>query len=135
MSIAAHPRVKQRRNDFDFTSAGPDSPGGKLLRRSWQPVYISEKLKAGSLVPLHVFGERFTLYRGESGAAHLVGFRCAHRRTQLSVAGSAATTCNASTTDGRTTRRERARRGPGERPPVRARRRAFRRIRCANISA
>jgi len=85
MSIAAHPRVTQRRNAFDFTSAGPDSPGGKLLRRSWQPVYISEKLKSGTLVPLHVFGERFTLYRGESGAAHLVGFRCAHRRTQLSV--------------------------------------------------
>lgn len=85
MSIAVHPRVKERRNAVDFTSAGPDSPGGKLLRSSWQPVYVSEKLKPGTLVPLHVMGERFTLYRGESGAAHLVGFRCAHRRTQLSV--------------------------------------------------
>jgi 5,5'-dehydrodivanillate O-demethylase len=85
MSIAVHPRVKERRNVVDFTSAGPNSPGGTLLRRSWQPVYIASELKPGSLVPLHVFGERFTLYRGESGAPHLVGFRCAHRRTQLSV--------------------------------------------------
>jgi 5,5'-dehydrodivanillate O-demethylase len=85
MSIAVHPRVKERRNAVDFTSAGPDSPGGILMRRSWQPIYISEKLRAGSMIPLHVMGERFTLYRGESGAAHLVGFRCAHRRTQLSV--------------------------------------------------
>jgi 5,5'-dehydrodivanillate O-demethylase oxygenase subunit len=85
MSSAVHPRVRERRNAVDFTSAGPGTPGGKLLRLSWQPIYIAEKLKAGQLVPLHVMGERFTLYRGESGAAHLVGFRCAHRRTQLSV--------------------------------------------------
>jgi 5,5'-dehydrodivanillate O-demethylase len=85
MSVAVHPRVKDRRNAVDFTSAGPGTPGGKLLRASWQPIYISKKLGAGKLVPLHVMGERFTLYRGESGTAHLVGFRCAHRRTQLSV--------------------------------------------------
>ena len=30
-------------------------------------------------------GEDFTLYRGESGNPHLVGSRCAHRGTQLSV--------------------------------------------------
>jgi 5,5'-dehydrodivanillate O-demethylase len=30
-------------------------------------------------------GEDFTLYRGESGRAHMVGHRCAHRGTQLSV--------------------------------------------------
>jgi 5,5'-dehydrodivanillate O-demethylase len=29
--------------------------------------------------------EDFTLYRGESGAPHLVGFRCAHRGTQVTV--------------------------------------------------
>jgi 5,5'-dehydrodivanillate O-demethylase oxygenase subunit len=29
--------------------------------------------------------ERFTLYRGETGTAHVVGFRCPHRGTQLST--------------------------------------------------
>ncbi len=29
--------------------------------------------------------ERFTLYRGETGAPHVVGFRCPHRGTQLSA--------------------------------------------------
>lgn len=85
MSSAVHPRVKEQKTAVDFTSAGPGTPGGKLLRSSWQPIFIAAKLKPGKLVPLHVMGERFTLYRGESGTAHLVGFRCAHRRTQLSV--------------------------------------------------
>jgi 5,5'-dehydrodivanillate O-demethylase oxygenase subunit len=30
-------------------------------------------------------GENFTLYRGENGTPHVVGDRCAHRGTQLSV--------------------------------------------------
>ena len=85
MSIAVHPRVQKQKTAVVFTSAGPGTPGGVLLRSSWQPIFISEKLKPGKLVPLHVMGERLTLYRGETGMAHLVGFRCAHRRTQLSV--------------------------------------------------
>jgi 5,5'-dehydrodivanillate O-demethylase len=85
MSIADRPRITPKRTTVDFTSAGPGTPGGKLLRSSWQPIFISAKLQPGKLMPLHVMGERFTLYRGETGTAHLVGFRCAHRRTQLSV--------------------------------------------------
>jgi 5,5'-dehydrodivanillate O-demethylase len=65
----------------------------------WQPVYSSADLKPGHAIPLHMFGEDFTLYRGESlagtaessvlgpqsSSAHLVAFRCAHRGTQLST--------------------------------------------------
>jgi 5,5'-dehydrodivanillate O-demethylase oxygenase subunit len=68
----------------DFASAGPGTPGGKLLRQYWQPVYLGSALKPGTVVPILIMGERFTLYRGESGRPHVVGFRCPHRNTQLS---------------------------------------------------
>lgn len=69
----------------DFASAGPGTPGGTWLRQYWQPVYVSADLKPGKAVPIHVMGEKFTLYRGEEGAAHVVAFRCAHRSAQLST--------------------------------------------------
>ena len=64
---------------------GPGTPAGEYLRRFWQPVYHSADLKPGAPVPLRILGEDFTLYRGESGAAHLVAPRCPHRGTRLST--------------------------------------------------
>jgi 5,5'-dehydrodivanillate O-demethylase oxygenase subunit len=72
--------------DFDdFVHTGPKSIAGRYLRRFWQPVCCSYELQAGQALPIRIMDEDFTLYRGESGAAHLVGPRCAHRGTQLSV--------------------------------------------------
>jgi 5,5'-dehydrodivanillate O-demethylase len=69
----------------DFISAGPETLAGKFLRRFWQPVYCAHEILPGRAVPIRVMGENFTLYRGENGTPHLVGDRCAHRGTQLSV--------------------------------------------------
>jgi 5,5'-dehydrodivanillate O-demethylase len=69
----------------DFVRTGPGTLAGRYLRMFWQPIYVSAELKAGCAVPVHIMGEGFTLYRGESGAPHVVDFRCAHRGTQLSV--------------------------------------------------
>jgi 5,5'-dehydrodivanillate O-demethylase len=69
----------------DFALAGPQTIGGRFLRRFWQPVYLSERLANGEAVPILIMGEHFTLYRGETGVAHVVGHRCAHRSTQLST--------------------------------------------------
>lgn len=63
----------------------PGTLAGRYLRMFWQPVYRARDLTTGQAVPLHVMGEGFTLYRGESGRAQLVAFRCAHRGTQLST--------------------------------------------------
>lgn len=71
--------------EIDFASAGPDTVGGRYLRKFWQPVHLSRELEPGTATPIHVMGEKFTLYRGESGTPHIVGFRCAHRSTQLST--------------------------------------------------
>ena len=70
---------------MDFASAGPGTPGGEFLRRFWQPVYASRDLAIGAAKPIHIMGDRFTLYRGESGAPYIVGYRCAHRCTQMST--------------------------------------------------
>jgi 5,5'-dehydrodivanillate O-demethylase oxygenase subunit len=69
----------------DFAPAGPDTVGGRYLRKFWHPVALSRDLEAGKATPIHVMGERFTLYRGETGVPHVVGFRCAHRSAQLSI--------------------------------------------------
>lgn len=71
-------------DSVDFASAGPGTVTGTLLRKFWQPVYVSRMLPARTMKPLNIMGERFTLYRGESGTAYVVGFRCAHRNMQLS---------------------------------------------------
>jgi 5,5'-dehydrodivanillate O-demethylase len=69
----------------DFLLTGPGTLAGRYLRRFWQPVYVAEELPPGRAVTVRILGEDLTLYRGEGGAPHLVGFRCAHRGTQLSV--------------------------------------------------
>lgn len=57
----------------DFVHTGPGTLAGRYLRTFWQPVYVSEKLEPGWAKPISVMGQDFTLYRGESGRAHLVG--------------------------------------------------------------
>ena len=71
--------------EMDFVHTGPGTVAGKYLRRFWQPVFVSAQLQNGYAVPIRIMGEDFTLYRGASGAAYVVDFRCAHRGTQLSV--------------------------------------------------
>ena len=64
---------------------GPNTLGGRYMRTLWHPIYIAAELKPGWAKPIQILGEKFTLYRGESGAPHLTAFRCAHRGLQLSV--------------------------------------------------
>jgi 5,5'-dehydrodivanillate O-demethylase oxygenase subunit len=70
---------------FDHQHTGPGTLAGRYLRLYWQPVARSVDLPSGRAVPITVMSEQFTLYRGESGAVHVVAFRCAHRGTQLST--------------------------------------------------
>src|ERR1044071_8956534 len=87
MNVSANRFGQQRtiEQSVDFASAGPGTPGGIFLRQFWQPVHVCSTLKAGTAKPITIMGEKFTLYRGETGTAHVVGYRCAHRSTQLST--------------------------------------------------
>ena len=69
----------------DFVHTGPGTLAGRYLRMFWQPICCSYELAAGQALPVRIMGDDFTLYRGDSGAPYLVGPRCAHRGTRLSV--------------------------------------------------
>jgi 5,5'-dehydrodivanillate O-demethylase oxygenase subunit len=69
----------------DLESVGPQAPAGRYLRRFWHPVYRAADLPRGRAKPIEILGEKFTLYRGDTGTAHVADFRCAHRGTQLSL--------------------------------------------------
>jgi 5,5'-dehydrodivanillate O-demethylase len=71
--------------ETDLLKAGPGTLAGRYLRAFWQPVSLSADLEKGKAKPVRVMGENYTLYRGFSGKAHLVGARCAHRGAQLSA--------------------------------------------------
>lgn len=70
----------------DFTAVGPGTLAGRFLRTFWQPVCESDRLPGGRPAPIRILGEDLTLFRTESGAARLVGPRCAHRGLALSTA-------------------------------------------------
>jgi len=70
-------------NDLAYTNAG--TIAGRYMRSFWQPVYEAKKLSPGRATTIQVMGEIWTLYRGESGAFHVVGERCAHRHAKLAV--------------------------------------------------
>jgi 5,5'-dehydrodivanillate O-demethylase len=69
----------------DFVHTGPGTLAGRYLRMFWQPVHRAEDIAPGRAKLLKIMSEDFTLYRGETGLAHAVAFRCAHRGTQLST--------------------------------------------------
>lgn len=69
----------------DLEPVGPDTLAGRYLRYFWQPVYRAKDLPRRAAKPIEILGEKFTIYRGDDNAAHVVGFRCGHRGAQLSL--------------------------------------------------
>ena len=61
-----------------------DTPGGRLLRRAWQPVYRAMDLLAGNVVRVRVLGQDYALFRHDGGVG-LLADRCPHRGTRLSL--------------------------------------------------
>ena len=70
---------------MDCFFTGPDTIAGKYMRKYWHPVARAEDLRSGWVKPIRILSEDFTLYRGESGRAQVVGFRCPHRQSTLAV--------------------------------------------------
>ena len=57
----------------DLVSTGPGTLAGTFMRRFWHPIHRAEELRAGQAKPIEIMSERFTLYRSETGAPHVVG--------------------------------------------------------------
>lgn len=66
-----------------LTQTARETPMGTLLRKFWHPVAVAGRVAPGTAQALRIMGEDLTLFRGEGGAPHLVGGRCAHRCTVL----------------------------------------------------
>jgi 5,5'-dehydrodivanillate O-demethylase len=83
--IEARGRVSGDITYDEIVRSGPGTLCGRYLRSVWQPVYHSTDLRPGQAKPLRILGESFTIYRGASGAPHLVARTCPHRGLQLSA--------------------------------------------------
>lgn len=64
---------------------GPGTPGGKMMRRYWLPVGLSEELpQGGRPMPVTVLSEQLVLFRDDTGRVGLIQRGCPHRCTDLS---------------------------------------------------
>jgi phenylpropionate dioxygenase-like ring-hydroxylating dioxygenase large terminal subunit len=70
-----------------LTRVGPDTPGGKLLRRYWYPVLKAHALEAdGAPVKVRLLGENFVAFRTGDGRVGMMEELCPHRRASLVLA-------------------------------------------------
>jgi phenylpropionate dioxygenase-like ring-hydroxylating dioxygenase large terminal subunit len=66
----------------EFPLTGPETLGGKLLRRYWHPVCLSKDLQ-DIPYPVRMLSEELVAFRGIDGKVGLIGDRCAHRCASL----------------------------------------------------
>jgi 5,5'-dehydrodivanillate O-demethylase len=90
MAIAEHDlrqtepdEPEYHRWDPRLAETGPGTPGGIFLRQFWHAIGRSEDLPPGRAVPIRIMSEDYTLFRGHSGKAQVMAYRCAHRGAQL----------------------------------------------------
>ena len=68
-----------------LTRVGPGTPAGRLFRRYWQPVALTEELPSGGRpVPIRLLGEDLVLFKDKRDRIGLIGTRCPHRGADLS---------------------------------------------------
>ena len=66
----------------ELTHVGPGTPMGELMRRYWQPIEISGRLRERPR-KIRILSEELVLFRDLSGRPGLVTPRCAHRGADL----------------------------------------------------
>lgn len=71
--------------ELAYDKTGPKTAAGRYLRQFWVPVATIDDVKPGRAKTIQIMSEKFTLYRGESGAAHVIGHFCPHRHVALGV--------------------------------------------------
>lgn len=78
----AYLRNRDLREETEITEVGPGTGGGEYLRRTWQPVALSDEVKDLPLL-VKILGEELVLFRTRKGAVGLVEKHCAHRGASL----------------------------------------------------
>jgi len=76
--------ISREENEL-LTQTNAGTPCGELLRRYWQPVALSEELKAdGAPVAVTLMGEELVIFRDEAGRVGVLDAHCCHRGADLS---------------------------------------------------
>jgi phthalate 4,5-dioxygenase len=74
-----------KKDNDALTRVGARTPGGKMLRRYWQPVALAEEIpEGGEPVTVRLMGEDLVLFRDPDNRLGLIGLHCPHRGTDLS---------------------------------------------------
>jgi 5,5'-dehydrodivanillate O-demethylase oxygenase subunit len=68
--------------EVDIATTKPGTPGGIFMRQFWHPIMRSVDLAPGRAVPIRIMNEDYTLFRGHSGKAQVIAYRCPHRGAQ-----------------------------------------------------
>ena len=77
--------LTKEENDL-VTRTGPGTPAGDLMRRYWQPAALTEELPPERPVKaVRLLGEDLVLFRDGQARYGLLGRRCSHRASDLSV--------------------------------------------------
>ncbi|WP_027016983.1 aromatic ring-hydroxylating dioxygenase subunit alpha [Comamonas composti] len=75
--------ISAEQNDL-ITRVGPQAPAGKLLRRYWQPVALTDELAGERPVrAVRLMGQDFVLFRDEKGELGMLDRDCPHRGADL----------------------------------------------------
>ncbi len=84
MSIAvSNAPAKGQRYDVDLATTMPGTPGGIFMRQFWIAVHDSDQLQPGRAKPIRIMGEDYAIFRGRSGKAQVIAYRCPHRGAQM----------------------------------------------------
>lgn len=81
--IVVGAKAVRARYEVDLTTSKPATPGGVLMRQFWHAIARSDDLPPGRAIPIRIMSEDYTLYRGHSGKAQVISYRCPHRGAQL----------------------------------------------------
>ena len=67
-----------------LTRSGPGTPGGHVLRQSWQPAALTEELSGDRpVVAVTLMNEELVLFRDQTDRLGLIGRPCPHRGADL----------------------------------------------------
>jgi 5,5'-dehydrodivanillate O-demethylase oxygenase subunit len=68
---------------IDFALTGPGTPGGRFMRQFWIAVDRAADVPSGQAKPVRIMSEDYAVYRGASGRAQVIAYRCPHRGAQM----------------------------------------------------
>ena len=77
-----------REENETLCRVGPGTKMGRVMRRYWHPIAVSEQLSGPDSDPLRVtlLGERFVAFRDSSGRVGVLSELCMHRGASLALA-------------------------------------------------